>query len=64
MTPSYNPSFLVQAKVSPEVESIAAANNMTPEEFCRKAISYYSAKCVHTHRAARSARRGKVRGPK
>lgn len=53
---NYHPSFLVQATVSPKIEKVAAANNMTPEELCRKAISFYAAKCVHTQRAARSQR--------
>lgn len=60
MMAKYTPSFLVQAKVMPEEEELALANNMTPEELCRKAIKFFAARCVHTpkRRPAKSERKG------
>lgn len=44
----YRPSFLMQATMSPEQLKTAIANNITAEELCRRAIKFYSARCVHT----------------
>ena len=66
MKPKYTPSFLVSTKIPrelyAEVERIAAEQStatgrtVTPEEVYRKAVKFYSARCVHTH-----SRPGRVR---
>ena len=45
---TYEPSFLVRVKLDKRSEKIAAENGMTPEQFCREAIRFFSRKCVHT----------------
>ena len=55
MKTSYEPVFLVQAKMDNKTKKIAAENGMTPEQFCRAAIRFFSAHCVHTPKARKTS---------
>ncbi len=59
MRQQYSPSFLVQAEITSDQASVAAANNMTQEELCRKAIAFFAAQCVHTQGKRRRAPKSK-----
>lgn len=63
MSAKYTPSFLVSEIIPDadyeEVKKIAKAKSkalkreVTPEEVIREAISFYTAKCVHTQKRKR-----------
>ena len=55
MTTSYEPVFLVQTKMDNKTMKIAADNGMNPEQFCRAAIRFFSAQCVHTPKSKRAS---------
>ena len=63
MRAKYSPSFLVSAEIPEELfkeveeiakkESAARGRTVTPEDVFRKAVKFYSARCVHTHSTRR-----------
>lgn len=67
MRAKYTPSFLVSSKIPTELyaevqkiaveQSAAEKRTVTPEEVYRKAIKFYSARCVHTHLPVRRERK-------
>ena len=56
MKAKYRPSFLVSTKVTnksyDELNMIAVSESVPVEVIIRRAIKFYSRKCVHTHRRA------------
>ena len=67
MSAKYTPSFLVSAEIPEELfdevkeiakkETAARGRTVTPEDVFRKAVKFYSARCVHTHPTRRRASR-------
>lgn len=67
MRAKYTPSFLVSSKIPTELyaevqkiaveQSAAEKRTVTPEEVYRKAVKFYSARCVHTHSPVRRERK-------
>lgn len=67
MKSNYTPSFLVSTKIPKELyaeveriaaeQSTATGRTVTPEEVYRKAVKFYSARCVHTHSSVRRERK-------